>query len=264
MRFLLLGWMMAIPCAVVIGQEITRLPPTAMPRPVMPPPAMPAMPFGGQADYRPGLPAAAPSYARLEHLLKAAAHLEAAGLQDDAAKVWQQAEQESKFVKQEIESLRAELARLRRAAGDTRQVLIRVEAIEVPAGKLRRYGIGPYGNVLASDGGRASTWAINAVSPDNALFGALDALRKANLVKTLARPTLVTVSGRMASFRAGSVVPAPVAGSGKVSVGPTTGIEIDFLPQIYSNGRLRSNCTRSSPPWIQGASATPRTRPARA
>jgi hypothetical protein len=227
MRFLLLGWIMAIPCGVVFGQDCNRKPVIA------PPVAPPSVGYG--AGVPANVPPSVPSCDRLEHLLKAAAHLEAAGLQEAAAKVWREAEQESKFVKQELESLRAEVARLRRTAGDPRRVLIHLTAIEAAGDKLRHLGVGWDGNLLTLHGG-----TVNVVNRGDVLFNALDALRKANLVKILAEPTLVTVSGRMVSFREGGAVPAPAVGDGKSIADLTTyGTEVNLLPTILGNGRLR-------------------------
>ena len=184
------------------------------------------------------LPPIAASYTRLEHLLKAAAHLEAAGLRDDAVKVWQQANQQSELVSQELESLRAEVARLRQTAADPRRVLLHVKVVEAPAGKLRRLGIVPDGNLVMS--GRTSAWGVNLVRRDNALVGALDALREAKLLRILAEPSLTTVNGCRIAFRTTSKNVAPAVGDGRASADLAMyDMELDFLPRIYADGRLR-------------------------
>lgn len=69
------------------------------------------------------------------------------------------------------------------------------------------------------------------------LFSSLDALERKGLVKTLAEPTLIALSGETASFLAGGEFPIPVAQSS--TVGSTTGsgggtsgsaITIEFKP----------------------------------
>jgi hypothetical protein len=237
-RFLLLALIMAIPCTVAFGQDYR----------FRPGPFAPAAPQqaddgagvrGCDAERTPAnMPLIVPSYARLEHLLKAAAHLEAAGLRDDAVKVWQQASRQSELVSQELQSLRDEVARLRPAAADPRRVLFHVKVVEAPAGKLRRLGIFPDGNLVMS--GRTSAWGVNLVRRDNALVGALDALRKAKLLRVLAEPSLTTVNGCRIVFRTASKNVAPAVGDGRASADLAMyDMELDFLPRIFANGRLR-------------------------
>jgi Flp pilus assembly secretin CpaC len=210
MRLLWLGWIMAIPCSAILGQDYSSAP---VPAP------------------------SAPSQDKLEHLLRAAAHLAAAGLPEDATKVWQQAEQESKAVKKEMESLRAEVTRLRRTTGDTRTVLIHLRAIEIARSKLRLLGF-DFAKIGAPDQSTA------VVERGNVLFPVLDALRKDNLLKVLADPTLVTVSGRPASFRIGGAIPVPVERNGNIAAEfKPYGTEVNVLPVILPNGTLRIGLT---------------------
>lgn len=65
------------------------------------------------------------------------------------------------------------------------------------------------------------------------LFSSLDALESKGLVKTLAEPTLVALSGETASFLAGGEFPIPVLqtnGSVSGSNGGSAGITIEFKP----------------------------------
>jgi len=64
------------------------------------------------------------------------------------------------------------------------------------------------------------------------LFSALDALESKGLVKTLAEPTLVALSGETASFLAGGEFPIPVqqSNSGSGTGGGSTGITVEFKP----------------------------------
>ncbi len=63
------------------------------------------------------------------------------------------------------------------------------------------------------------------------LFSALDALESKGLVKTLAEPTLVALSGETASFLAGGEFPIPVQQSNSSGTGGgTTGITVEFKP----------------------------------
>ena len=60
--------------------------------------------------------------------------------------------------------------------------------------------------------------------------GVLDALERKGLVKTLAEPTLIALSGETASFLAGGEFPIPVAQSNSGSGGGGNGITIEFKP----------------------------------
>lgn len=78
------------------------------------------------------------------------------------------------------------------------------------------------------------------------LFSALDALERKGLVKTLAEPTLVALSGETASFLAGGEFPIPVqqsnnSGSGGGSTGITVefkpfGVSLAFTPTVLADG----------------------------
>ena len=69
------------------------------------------------------------------------------------------------------------------------------------------------------------------------LFSTLDALEKKGLVKTLAEPTLVALSGETASFLAGGEFPIPVVqNSGGSGQNGNNGISIEFKPFGVSLG----------------------------
>lgn len=70
------------------------------------------------------------------------------------------------------------------------------------------------------------------------LFSALDALERKGLVKTLAEPTLVALSGESASFLAGGEFPIPVAQGNGGGTGGTggNGITVEFKPFGVSLG----------------------------
>lgn len=72
------------------------------------------------------------------------------------------------------------------------------------------------------------------------ILGFLQALRDEGLVKTLAEPRLVTLSGRPASFLAGGEQPIPVpAGLGQVGIQFTEfGTRLNFLPIVLGNGKI--------------------------
>ena len=97
----------------------------------------------------------------------------------------------------------------------------------------------------------ASSFGTNAVNPptvqfgvvsDNSAFlGFLEALKRENLLKVLAEPNLVTVSGRPASYLVGGEVPYPQpTGFGNISINfKPFGTQIDFVPIVLGNGGVR-------------------------
>ncbi|MGV3479481.1 MAG: type II and III secretion system protein family protein [Sphingobium sp.] len=72
------------------------------------------------------------------------------------------------------------------------------------------------------------------------LFSALDALERKGMVKTLAEPTLIALSGETASFLAGGEFPIPVlqggGGGGGSGGGGNNGITVEFKPFGVSLG----------------------------
>ncbi|RPH84419.1 MAG: hypothetical protein EHM77_00290 [Planctomycetaceae bacterium] len=69
----------------------------------------------------------------------------------------------------------------------------------------------------------------------------LAALRRENLIKLLAEPTVVATHGRLAKFRVGGRVPSVVANTqGVAAVGyEDYGTSVDFLPYVLTPQRLR-------------------------
>lgn len=140
------------------------------------------------------------------------------------------------------------------------QVLLKVKVMEVSRTKLRAFGFdwattngtdflvqsvsgliapGAAPNSFAATAG--DTIRFGLVDGNQAFYGFLEALRQNNLVKVLAEPTLVAVSGRPASFNSGGEFPIIVPQSlGTVSVEYRQfGTRVDFVPLVLGNGNLR-------------------------
>ncbi|HRX80263.1 MAG TPA: pilus assembly protein N-terminal domain-containing protein, partial [Pirellulaceae bacterium] len=145
--------------------------------------------------------------------------------------------------------------------GGVQQILLHVKLMEVSRTKLRQLGF-DWANFSGDDfvvqsvaglisstnvaAGTATssggdTVAFGIVNDANSFFGFIDALRQYNLVKVLAEPTLVTVSGRPASFSSGGEFPIIVPQSlGTVSIEYRQfGTRVDFVPIVLGNGRVR-------------------------
>ncbi len=154
--------------------------------------------------------------------------------------------------------------------GGTQQVLLHVKVMEVSRTKLRRLGFDfSYvngGSVVSSGAGSGLNSLINTAPPSgstpwapltsqgistsvafgvvdgaSAFLGVLDALRKDNLLKIMSEPTLVTVSGRAATFNSGGEIPVPVPQSlGTISIEwKKYGTQVDFVPIVLGNGKIR-------------------------
>jgi len=87
----------------------------------------------------------------------------------------------------------------------------------------------------------AETFQFGIVSNPNGFVAFLDALKQENLLKVLAEPTLVTVSGRPASYLVGGEMPYPQpTGFGNISINfKPFGTQIDFVPIVLGNGSVR-------------------------
>lgn len=146
------------------------------------------------------------------------------------------------------------------SVGGVQQVLLHVQVMEVSRTKLRAMGFdwanfgntdfvvqsvaGTLGQFTQSGtalGSGGETISFGLIGPDNSFFGFLEALRDNNLAKVLAHPTLVTVSGRPASFNAGGEFPILVPQSlGTLSVEyKQFGTRVDFVPIVLGNGSIR-------------------------
>ncbi len=115
-------------------------------------------------------------------------------------------------------------------------------------------GVNPFGTADNGSGGQKLT----SPSPSSAvtLFGQgmigqttfqtfVEALRQNSLLRVLAEPNLITVSGQEASFLAGGSIPIPVSqgGSGAgaaISVDYREyGVKLKFVPIVLGNGKIR-------------------------
>jgi pilus assembly protein CpaC len=151
--------------------------------------------------------------------------------------------------------------------GGAQQVLLHVKVMEISRTRLRTLGI-DWAQFSSSDfvtstvGGiitkASSTSAINGgssaltttgnqtmqfglLNANASFFAFIQALQQNNLVKLVAEPTLVAVSGRPAYFTDGGKVPYPVvSGIGSVNISfASYGTTVDFVPIVLGDGRIR-------------------------
>jgi pilus assembly protein CpaC len=154
--------------------------------------------------------------------------------------------------------------------GGVHQVMLEVRVAEMSQSLMRRLGvnfayISSGGNnfgisllnsltQLPSSGAGWPVGALGVANNVNWIFrfasggatwtGFIDALKENGLTKVLAEPTLITLSGRQASFLAGGEFPIPVPQSS--SGGGTTitieyktfGVGLNFTPTVLGNGKI--------------------------
>jgi pilus assembly protein CpaC len=140
--------------------------------------------------------------------------------------------------------------------GGVQQVLLDVKIMEVSRTKLRRLGVdwswtngsdfvvsSVSGLIsgLQTTAGTTGTMQFGIVNANSKFFGVIDALRQNQLVKILAEPKLVAISGRPAYFRSGGELPILVPQSlGTVSIEyKQYGTQVDFVPIVLGENRIR-------------------------
>jgi pilus assembly protein CpaC len=104
--------------------------------------------------------------------------------------------------------------------------------------------LGTFGRVtgtLGTPNGAPPNILTGVISNNFAFLAVLQALRDENVVKLLAEPRLVTLSGRQASFLDGGEQAVPVpAGLGQVGVQfEEFGTRLSFVPIVLGDGRIR-------------------------
>lgn len=132
------------------------------------------------------------------------------------------------------------------------QVMLRIRVGEIQRGTLKQLGIGfnvnkgsgdiPF-QILSSAGlanpiGSVSGSYINGA---NSISASIDALERDNLMKILAEPNLVALSGEEAEFLAGGEVPIPIAQTDdtiSIQYKPF-GVSVRFTPYVLSENRIR-------------------------
>jgi Flp pilus assembly secretin CpaC len=221
--------------------------PAPLPHPVAAPAAPPA-PVGESCT------APASTSDKSHHLLKAAEHLETAGMSCEAKALRQQAKElRAELLKQkraELQQLQAEIAALEQANPAAKQVLLKVQAVEVSLTNMKALGFDVntlHGQPLSNstppqvgEGKPRDSLSFGVVDRDS-VNRLVDALVKEDIAKVLAEPKLVTVDRRPASYFVGgevrTVVPQP--GESPHELVRKVGTEIDFLPILHSDGKLR-------------------------
>lgn len=136
-------------------------------------------------------------------------------------------------------------------------VQLQVQIMEISRTKLRELGIdwafangddvvsSTVGGILSVTGTSfvptgSETMTVGIVEKGTSFFSAIRALKRENLVKVLASPTLVAVDGRPASFNSGGEIPIIVpAGLGQVGIEfREFGTRLDFVAKVKRQGQI--------------------------
>ncbi|HTZ41538.1 MAG TPA: type II and III secretion system protein family protein [Syntrophales bacterium] len=151
-------------------------------------------------------------------------------------------------------------------ASGIQQVMLEVRVAEMSRSLMRRLGVnfnwisnGTFGISLLNSLSKlpASGWPGNPLTVSGNVTGIfqftngattwtafVDALKENGLTKILAEPTLITLSGRPASFLAGGEYPIPVpqstsGGSTIITIEyKTFGVALNFTPTVLGNGKI--------------------------
>ncbi len=216
-----------------------------------------AFPVAQAAKPEPTPPADAIS--PVEHLRRAADHLEAAAvgpiaedmhrqaerLRELAGEVEEEATTHLSELRQQLEKIQNEIRQVEALTLGTQQVQLELKMVEIDLSAMRKLGFnfeflldsGDKMHTVAG-GGDANGWCF---AHEKQAVAFLDALISEKIAKVLASPTLVTMSGRPATILSGGEFPIPIPQkSGSMSLQwREFGVRAEVLPVILENGRVR-------------------------
>ena len=138
------------------------------------------------------------------------------------------------------------------ALASPQQVMLEVKVAEMSRTMLEKLGVdvslarsrGSWSTRLASQFMVGAGGAIGIAKPGSGEFINLDAEKGDGLIRILAEPTIMAVSGQEGSFLAGGRIFIPVAQSGGINGGTVTleekefGVGLRFTPTVLGGGRI--------------------------
>lgn len=159
----------------------------------------------------------------------------------------QQADRERQTLSQRLNTSQTEGEEARQANGTSAQVVVQLQIIKVSLTKLRQLGFDltklPGGSDAKSDidpaNGNALTFsAVNDGSEAQLILKKLLflKLRKDNLVKVLAEPTLTTLSGKTTVFNCGDKLPIPKPQQDdSVAIEHQNAVVVELTPEVLGD-----------------------------
>lgn len=188
---------------------------------------------------------------RVEHLRRAADHLEAAGAADIARHVREEADsllqasiEQINQKREQLARLQRELAELERLTGFEQQIMLKCIVADVDVAKLRELGFSfasmtEHGVVEGPRGGSGPFQS--GLNDANIIQSIIDALAANGAAKILAEPVLVTTNGRPATLHSGGEFPVPLpdgADEFKIEF-REFGLRLEAVPVVLGDGRVR-------------------------
>jgi pilus assembly protein CpaC len=130
--------------------------------------------------------------------------------------------------------------------GGVQQVMLEVRVAEIGRKLMRELGInwsyasGDFSISYFNQLTKGITGQFAYLGSGKSWTGAIDALKTEGLIKILAKPTLITLSGENAEFLAGGEIPVPVPSDwGEVTIEwKKYGVELQFTPRVLSNDKI--------------------------
>ncbi len=192
---------------------------------------------------------------RLKQLLRTAAELEQAGRLQEAATVQQQAHQERQRLLNYLDSLQAEVERIRQATGGRPQVVVHLKVLEMSLTKLRSFGYDLTKLQAKSAGSPDATKTdvaggfSSVIDDGSGVALVIEALLKDHLAKVLAEPSLATLSGKKAVFNSGGkiLLPQPRKDGTSPLEWQQYGTQVELTPEVVGDRvvRLSMHCQLS-------------------
>ncbi len=252
-------------CLILLSLSVAVAFGTDRPSDIAPPAPPLAIPPSSTDAPRP-LPHVA-SHSPVEHLRRAADHLEAAAIEDledemknrarelreTADKIEQEVDDRLTKLREELHTIQQEIRKLEQFTNTSSQILVDLRIIEIDMTAASEQGMQPdflpQGHFQLKENGHPVRLA-SAEQNHHVGFAASDPgemtmkVRKmveAGIAKVLAEPKLITVSGRPASLHSGGEFPILVPQTqGTVSIEwREFGVRAEVVPVILDNGRLR-------------------------
>lgn len=131
------------------------------------------------------------------------------------------------------------------------QVVLEVRVLEATRNTAQDIGLGAtlsnnsvnfsFGNGLITNSPPQGMLSFTGRSGNTVIDANLEALEEKGVIRTLARPNLVAMSGEKASFLAGGEFPFPVpAGANLITVEfRQYGVKLDFTPTVEDDGKIK-------------------------
>jgi pilus assembly protein CpaC len=133
------------------------------------------------------------------------------------------------------------------SVGSPQQVLLEVRFSEMQRGTVKALGINSFsfsnsnGAGLIASPGLGTTGNFTAAFAFGGISFRIDALEQQGLIRTLAQPNLIALSGETANFLAGGEFPVPtgVTNNGQVSIEfKQFGVSLSFTPTVLEDGLI--------------------------